>query len=160
MSACARLYNGSAMSRKHIQPPTPRLELLSHAVIQVAAPQSLSRTPAGERRVVQILSGRFEGRLNGEVLPGGADHQIVAPDGTSHLNASYVIRTDDNALIQVQNTGIRHGVVGDDPLKYYFRSTPRFETGHERYLWLNKIVAICTGARTPDSVLLDFYEVL
>jgi hypothetical protein len=148
------------MSRKHIQPPAPRLELLSHGVIQVAPPQSLGRTPAGERWVVQILSGRLEGRINGEVLPGGADHQIVAPDGTSHLNARYVILTDDGAMILVRNTGIRHGVVGDDPSKYYFRSTPRFETGHDRYLWLNKVVAVCSGARTPDSVLLDFYEVL
>ena len=148
------------MSRKQIQPPAPRLELFSHAVVHVAPPQILGRTPAGERRVVQILSGRLEGRLSGEVLPGGADHQIVTPDGTSYLNAHYMMRTDDGAVILVRNSGIRHGVVGDDPSKYYFRSTPRFETGAERYLWLNKIVAVCSGARTPDSVVLDFYEVL
>ena len=143
-----------------MRPPTPRLELISHATIQVAAPQTTGRTAVGERRTVQILSGRFDGRLNGEVLPGGADYQIVAPDGTSHLDARYMIRSDDGAVILVRNSGIRHGVIGDDPSKYYFRSSPRFETGDERYLWLNKIIAICSGARTPDSVLLDFYEVL
>jgi hypothetical protein len=36
---------------------------------------------------------------------------------------------------------------------------PRLETGDERYLWVNKIIAICSGARTPDAVLLDFCEV-
>lgn len=110
--------------------------------------------------MVQILSGRFEGRLQGEVLPGGADIQLVAPDGTSYLDARYMVRTDDDAVILVRNSGIRHGVIGDDPSKYYFRSTPRFETGDERYAWLNKIIAVCAGARSPDCVLLDFYEVL
>ena len=150
----------SAMSGKQIRPPVPQLAPLSHAIVTVAPPQIIGQTPAGERRVVQILSGRFEGRLNGKVLPGGADYQLVAPDGTSDLNARYVILTDDGAMILVRNTGIRHGVVGDDPSKYYFRSTPSFETGDERYLWLNKIVAVCAGARTPDSVVLDFYELL
>jgi hypothetical protein len=148
------------MSRKQIQPPTPRLELLSHAVIAVGPPETLGRTAAGEQRVVHIIRGRFEGRLTGEVLPGGADYQNVAPDGLSSLEARYSIRTDDAAVILVRNSGIRHGVIGDDPSKYYFRSTPRFETEDERYLWLNRIIAVCAGARTKDSVLLDFYEVL
>ena len=110
--------------------------------------------------MVRILEGRFEGRLNGAVLPGGADHQFVGADGTSYLNARYMIRTDDGALILVRNSGIRYGIIGDDPSKYYFRSTPRFETADGRYDWLNRVVAVCSGARTPDSVLLDFYEVL
>jgi hypothetical protein len=148
------------MPGKQIQPPLPSLELICHAIVKVAAPEIIGRTPVGERRIVQILSGRFEGRLNGEVLPGGADNQVVAADGTSHLDARYIIRTDDGALILVRNRGIRHGIVGDDPSKYYFRSTARFETADERYVWLNKIITICAGARTPDTVLLDFYEVL
>jgi hypothetical protein len=139
--------------------PEPRLVLFGHADVKVAPPAVIARTAAGERRIVQILSGRLDGRLNGEVLPGGADYQMITPDGISYLDARYVIRTDDGALILVRNYGIRHGVIGDDPSKYYFRSTPRFETGDERYLWLNKIIAICSGARTPDAVLLDFYEV-
>lgn len=139
--------------------PEPSLVLFGHAHVKVAPPEVIARTAGGERRVVRILSGRLDGRLNGEVLPGGADYQMITPDGISYLDARYVIRTDDGALILVRNYGIRHGVIGDDPSKYYFRSTPRFETGDERYLWLNKIIAICSGARTPDAVLLHFYEV-
>src|SRR5262245_17027299 len=114
--------------------PEPRLVLFGHAHVTVAPPQVIARTAAGERRVVQILSGRLDGQLSGEVLPGGADYQMITPDGISYLDARYVIRTDDGALILVRNYGIRHGVIGDDPSKYYFRSTPRFETGDERYL--------------------------
>ena len=153
-----------------IRPPTPRIQSLSHATIQVAPTQIAGRTATGEQRVVQILSGRFEGRVNADVLPGGADRQTVMPDGTTYLDARYMIRTDDGAVIQVRNLGLRHGALhilqqlaeGEtvDPSNYYFRTTTRFETGDERYLWLNKIVAICSGARTPNAVLLDFYEVL
>lgn len=142
-----------------MKPPEPQLEFISRASVTVAMPEIVGRTATGERRVVRILSGRFEGRIAGQVQPGASDYQIVTPDGTSYLDARYVIPTDDDALILVQNYGIRHGVIGDDPSKYYFRSTPRFETGDERYSWLNKIVAVCSGARTPDAVFLDFYEV-
>jgi len=143
-----------------MKPPVPRLEWISTATVAVAPVEIIGRSPAGERRVVAIREGRFEGHICGNVVSGGADFQIVTTDGTSYLDARYLIRTDDNALIIVQNRGIRHGVIGDDPSQYYFRSTPQFETGHERYLWLNKIVAVCSGARTPETVLLDFYQVL
>ena len=40
--------------------------------------------PFGHRRVVNILGGPVTGeKLNGRVLPGGADWQIVAADGCS-----------------------------------------------------------------------------
>lgn len=153
-----------------MNPPAPRLELLCRANITVAQPQVLGRTPLGERRVVQILTGRFEGRLNAELLPGGADWQFVTEGGTSYLNARYIVKTPEGVFILVRNRGIRHGspeviaqvMQGEtvDPSAYYFRSTPTFETGDERYAWLNKIVALCAGARTADGLLLDFYEVL
>lgn len=153
-----------------IRPVTPRLELLSSATVQVAPAVVVGRTPFGERRTVPILSGRFEGRLNAEVLPGGADWQIVAADGAARLEAHYVLRTTDEALIYVRNFGIRHGdpkvlariAEGEivDPSEYYFRSAPVFETADPRYAWLNKTVILCSGARTIDSVLIDFYEVL
>jgi hypothetical protein len=143
-----------------LNPPEPRLERITRATVSVGPPISLGRTPIGERRMVQINTGRFDGRIRGEVLPGGVDYQIITPDGTSYLDARYVISTDDGALILVRNHGIRHGVIGDDPSKYYFRSTPRFECSDDRYAWLNKTIVICSGARTPDSVILDFFSVL
>jgi uncharacterized protein DUF3237 len=158
------------MNSSEIKPPVPGLRLFSRAIVQVAAPQLFGNTPLGERRVVQILSGRLEGRLSGEVLPGGADWQIIAANGVAQLEARYTIRTPDGALVLVHNRGIRHAdpaileqlYAGEpvDPANYYFRSTPTFETGENPYAWLNRIVAVCSGARTPTEVLLDFYEIL
>jgi Protein of unknown function (DUF3237) len=158
------------MNSRELQPPVPGLRLFSRSTVQVAAPQLFGRTPLGERRVVQILGGRLEGKLSGEVLPGGADWQIITASGVAQLEARYSIRTSDGALILVHNRGIRHAAppileqlyAGElvDPSRYYFRSTPIFETGENSHGWLNKIIAVCSGARTPTEVLLDFYEVL
>jgi hypothetical protein len=148
----------------------PHLRLFSQATVQVAAPLEFGRTPLGERRMVSILSGKFEGRLNAEVVPGGADWQLITEDGANYLEARYTLKTTDGALILVQNRGIRFaapevlallysGAIVD-PTKYYFRSTPTFETSTDRYSWLNRMIAVCSGARTKDAVLLDFYEVL
>ena len=153
-----------------IHPPIPSLRHFCRATAHVAAPQVFGRTPQGQRRMVPILSGRFEGELEGTILAGGADWQVATDEGITYLEARYSIETHDGALILVHNRGIRHGsshileqlfsgaVV--DPTKYYFRSAPSFETSDERYAWLNRIVALCSGARTADSVILDFYEVL
>jgi hypothetical protein len=158
------------MTSSELQPPVPGLRHFSRATVQVAAPQSFGKTLLGERRVVQILGGRLEGKLSGEVLPGGADWQIITASGVAQLEARYTIRTAEGVLILVHNRGLRHAApevleqlyAGEvvDPSKYYFRSTPTFETGENSYAWLNRIVAVCSGARTPTEVLLDFYEVL
>ena len=153
-----------------LKPPIPRLEPLCHVAVKIGAPQLLGAVLTGERRIIPITGGRFEGaKMRGEILPGGADWQIVAADGTAILEARYTLRTDDGALIYVKNNGFRHGppevlaaiARGEqvDPIKYYFRATPTFETGDKKYAWLNRIICVCSGVRTKEEVLLDFYEV-
>lgn len=153
-----------------LKPVIPRLELFAHLIVNIAAPLSVGKVLLGERRIIPITGGRVEGaKLRGEIIPGGADWQIVAADGTALLEARYTIRTDDNVLIYVRNIGVRHGppevlaaiARGEqvEPAKYYFRATPTFETGDKRYDWLNRVVAVCSGVRTREAVLLDFYAV-
>jgi hypothetical protein len=153
-----------------LTPVIPRLELLCHVAVKVATPQLIGPTLTGERRVIPITGGRFEGeKMRGEIMPGGADWQIVTSDGTALLEARYTLRTNDGALIYVRNIGVRHGppevlaaiARGEqvDPAKYYFRATPTFETGDKKYAWLNRLLCICSGIRTKEEVLLDFYEV-
>ena len=153
-----------------MKPPVPRLEFLARAHVKVAATMMLGTTTFGERRIVPILSGRVDGRVNADVLPGGADWQVVGRQGTIYLEARYTLKTDDGALIYVRNQGIRRGppevlarlLEGNtpDPSEYYVRTTPRFETSDARYEWLNTIIAVGSGARSPEAVFLDFYEVL
>jgi hypothetical protein len=152
------------------EPPVPQLAHLCRVTVELAAPLELGATPLGERRIIPIIGGHFNGeRLNGEVLPGGADWQLVRRDGAALLDARYTLRTTDGALIYVSNQGIRIGSPetlarlrrGEeiDPTTYYFRTVPTFETGATHYAWLNDLIAVCSGMRAASAVILDFYAV-
>ena len=153
------------------QPVKPSIELLFQAKVMLGEADYISRVPSGERRLIPITGGSFKGKkLSGEVLPGGVDWQLIRPDSSAILHAKYVLRTNDNDLIYVENKGIRCGdpdvlaqlARGEavDPSKYYFRTSPKFETGAPKYKWLNNIVAICSGVRLSDTVIIDFYQIL
>jgi hypothetical protein len=147
-----------------------RLQALFKADIELAPAQELGAGPLGRRRIIAITGGRFFGeRLSGRVLPGGADWQVIRADGVAELDARYTLETADGALVYVRNRGFRHGpaevlkrlAAGEntDPARYYMRTMPLFETGDERYAWLNRIVCVASGARRPAAVELEVYEV-
>jgi len=138
---------------------------------EVADIMSLGHTPLGERRIINILGGPVEGpRLNGRILPGGADWQVIRTDGVADLKARYTIETDAGARILVAADGMRHGppdviaalARGEpvDPSLYYFRTAMRFETAAPDVAWLNKIIAIGRGVREARLVRIDVHEVL
>jgi hypothetical protein len=138
---------------------------------EVADIMSLGSTPYGERRIINILGGPVEGtRLNGRILPGGADWQIIRTDGVADLKARYTIETEAGVRILVASDGMRHGppdviarlARGEavDPTLYYFRTAMRFETADPGVAWLNKIIAIGRGIREARLVRIDVYEVL
>ncbi|GAB6062773.1 DUF3237 domain-containing protein [Deferrisoma palaeochoriense] len=152
-------------------PIEPGLRLLYASAVSIGPPLELGATPVGVRRIIPITGGRFEGpRLRGTVLPGGADWQIIRADGVAEVSARYTLQTDDGALVQVDNWGLRHGTpevierlaAGEpvDPGAYYFRTAPRFQTGHPAYEWLNRTVCIAVGERRAREVLITVYEVL
>ena len=149
---------------------TPTLTHVADVLVEVGEPIAIGETPQGLRRVVPITGGTIRGeRLNGTVLAGGADFQIIGPDGFTRLEARYVIRLDDGALVYVDNRGVRFGppevmariTRGEpvDPAQVYFRSAPRFETGAPAYQWLTRPLFIASGARHPDRVALSVFEV-
>lgn len=74
---------------------------------QISAPIMMGETLDGTRLSIPITGGRFYGKnLKGEVLPGGADYQVIRQDGVTALHAVYMMRTDDGALINVINDGL------------------------------------------------------
>jgi hypothetical protein len=147
----------------------PSLQLLYTSTIGIAAPLDLGKAPHGLRRIIAITGGAFSGpRLSGRILPGGADWQVLRSDGIVEVDARYTLETHDGALIYVSNWGLRHGPpevirrlgAGEqvDPAEYYFRTTPRFETGAAQYAWLNGMVAVAVGERRADAVIITAYE--
>ena len=147
----------------------PSLRFLYTLRVQLGEPQVVGDGPHGLRRIIPIEGGTFSGpRLSGRVRPGGADWQVIRPDGVAELDARYTLETDDGALIYVSNPGIRTGpkevlerlARGEtcDPSEYYFRTRPVFETGSPTYQWLHGIVGVGAGERLPDEVIITFYE--
>lgn len=134
----------------------------------------IGQGPLGRRVLFGSAGGRFEGdRLRGDVLPGGGDWTLFAPDGTMSLDVRLTLRTDDGALIMMTYRGrwsvpkeLRAEVADPearflvDPARYYFRTVPMFETGAERYAWLNNRVSIGTGYLIKGGVAYRVDEVL
>jgi hypothetical protein len=125
----------------------------------------------GVRRIIPIVGGEVRGeKVNGKVLPFGADFQIIRPNELIDLEAKYAFETDDGAVVYVENKGIRFGPVellqklkrGEpvDPRLIYFRTVPKFETGDENYRWLMEHIFVASAARHADRVVIDVHMVL
>jgi hypothetical protein len=131
---------------------------------------SLGPCPLGERRVVYIGTGTFEGpQMRGELI-GGADWQMLRSDGVLELDARYAIKEQGGGIVQVLSQGYRHGppevmarlARGEDvdPESYFFRTTMRFETGASELAWLNKVIAVATAEREARRVNLRAWRLL
>ena len=150
----------------------PGVEFVFSAQGVLAAPVQIGTTYEGQRRMIPILEGSFEGPdIRGTfVSAGAADWQYTRPDGVTQAEATYAIQTDDGVVIQVENFGLRHGpaevmqrlAAGEtvDPNTYYFRTSPRFKAPEGKYAWLNKAIFVGTGARYHSSIRLWFFKVI
>ena len=149
----------------------PALEFVCELTIKIAPALVVGETPHGTRRIIPITGGTFSGpKLNGTIVNGGADWQLVRKDGTTELNALYTLKTDDGTLIYVNNKGIRVATPdvaqriakGEQvsPSEYYFRAAPTFETPSGKYDWLTKSLFVSKGIRHPDAVIIQVWRLL
>lgn len=151
--------------------PPPRLEHVCDLAVTIALPVEIGQTPSGLRRLIPITGGEVKGPLlNGKVLAGGADFQLLLGDGTqAHLDARYVIELDDGTRVFVQNTALRVASLENsqrimrgepvNPAEIYFRCQPRLEAAGDPWAWLAESQFIGSGRRAPDGVFLSFYRV-
>jgi hypothetical protein len=144
---------------------------LMSLAVEVLGPQKVGAVPHGSRIIAPIGGGHFEGpRLRGRVLPGGGDWTLLRGDGVLELDLRVTLETHDGALIHLASFGLRHGPAevlaaiarGEvvDPDTYYFRTFPRFETGHVRYAFLNRMLAVSSGDRRPGGPIYRIDELL
>lgn len=127
-------------------------------------------TPLGVRMTLPAAGGSFEGpRLRGELMPGGGDWVLAGSDGIGRLDVRATLRTDDGALIHLTARGKasvspewmeRLAAGARVPFgQSYIRTTPEFETGDERYEWLNELVVVAVNELSPDHVDYRMYTV-
>jgi hypothetical protein len=151
--------------------PPPTLEHLCDLAVTIAAPVEVGQTPVGLRRMIPITGGTVTGaRVNGKVLAGGADFQLILGGGTqAHLDARYVIELDDGSRVFVQNTALRVASLENsqrimngqpvNPDEVYFRCQPKLEATSPQWAWLSESQFIGVGRRAPDGVFMSFYRV-
>ena len=133
--------------------------------------QPIGAVAGGERAIFPVVGGTFEGpRLRGRVLPHGADWVIWRSDGAMVIDVRTALETDDGALISMQYVGLACGTTPESSERFrrrevlpyediYVRTTPRFETADPRYEWLNRVIAVANGARTPDGPMYHVFEI-
>lgn len=150
-------------------PATPTLEPAFDVVVRLGPLDDYGTTRAGHRRVIPIIGGEISGGLEAEILAGGADWQLVRPDGALEIDGRYSARTTDGALLYLQVAGVRTGppdvlaalLAGDDvsPADYYFRTTLRIETSAEAHSELQHSVFVASCVREATTVRYRAFRV-
>ena len=156
--------------------PTLQTKYVFTITAMIGAVTSAGEIGTGVRRIIPIHGGEVKGPgldglgISGKVCAFGADFQIIRPNELIELEAKYAFETDGGATVYVENRGIRFGPVellqklkrGEpvDPALIYFRTHPRFETGHEKYRWLMQHIFVGSAARHADRVIIDVHVVL
>jgi Protein of unknown function (DUF3237) len=163
---------GSALSAETQASATLRSRFAFEARVAVATPLVVGPATIGLRRIVPITGGTVSGpRFAGKVVPGGADWQVVRPDGVLQIEAKYTLESNDGVLVMVTNRGMRHGAPavieklarGEavDPSEYYFRTSAEFEAPSEsKYAWMNRAIFIGVAERSANLAVVRFHEVL
>jgi hypothetical protein len=148
----------------------PKLEKFIELDVQLDPITEMGEGRAGKRRIIPIMGGYFKGKISGRVLSVGADWQTIFADGLAELDTRYALETEDGAIIEVINYGLRHGPAevmeqlakGEavPPDAYYMRTHARLETGDPRYLHLNRTLFVGTGQRMASSVHIELFSLL
>lgn len=146
-----------------------RLEPLMTYHADLCTPVTVGAGPYGNRLIVEVSGGAFEGpRLRGKLLTGGGDWLLIDADGVGHLDVRATFETHDGAAIYVQYYGrleitdaVMAALGGSGQTGFgdqYFFSQPRFETGDARYRWLNRVIAVGQGRVLPNRVEYQVFE--
>ena len=128
--------------------------------VQLKPPIEVGTGPAGTRLIFENESVKFDGdRFSGEMVGAASgDWLLVGPEGTATLDIRATLRTHDGAIVFTQYHGRMDASEGLELPKTVY-VTQRFETGDERYAWLNRIQAVGKGVVHEDLTLdFEWYE--
>ena len=151
------------------EPPPTGLDLVFRADVVVGDVEDHGVTRAGHRRVIPILGGRLSHGIDADVLPGGADWQVVHDDGMLEIDTRYTARTSGGGLLHLRTRGIRSGppevleaLLRGAPVaasESYFRIVVSIETSVPELRPLQDSLIVAAAARGADRVVYDAYRV-
>lgn len=146
--------------------PAPSLSTSYAFTIEagISVALTMGATVDGTRRSIPITGGTVNGAdIKGTIVPGGADYQVTGSDGNTRISAIYMIKTDDDVLINVVNDGVIVPPAAGTNASLYFRTSPRFTAPNGKYGWLNNTIfvsAVRLDPAKPGVVMIDVYKLL
>ena len=131
------------------------VEHLFDITLDVAVAGMVPSGPCGTRAIVSATNGTFEGpKLKGTTKSPGGDWVTARPDGSLGLDVRLLLETDDGAVILMTYRGVSPDGGGT------VRTSPLFETGDERYAWLNSVQGVALGSSASGKVSYSVYQLL
>jgi len=144
---------------------TPQLEFALQLKVTLGDSYDVGETQHGQRIVIPITGGTFEGpAIKGTIINGGADYQLANKAlNRTELEAIYSIKTDDGVYIHVRNRGIIwSGKDAQGNPSFYFKAAPQFEAPTDsKYAWLNNSLFVCAPDFTQQfkGIVLNVWRV-
>ena len=150
----------------------PILRFVFEARVDVESDERVGHGEGDVLHFVAILGGTVDGpRLRGAVVPGGGDWYVQRGCTCIQLDARYLIRAEDGALIDVVNRGYYRTSSAEvmeradrgeavDPADLYYRTAPVFRTDAPAHRWLAETVFVGLARTEGDQVCIRFFEVL
>lgn len=113
-------------------------------------------SPFGERQYWEMTSGTLVGeQITAEIVMPGGDWLLIGDDGFTRPDVKVQFLTDDQELILLHYSGLvevnetfRNAAANNQSTEYtdhYMRMTMKFDTGAEKYKWLNHHLYIAEG---------------
>lgn len=131
---------------------------LCTASITLKDPMVLPNTPSGMRTILEVAAAKLEGERLSATLKGAAsaDWATIGPDMTCSLDVRFTFETHDGALVFMYYGGRidLSKPLGESPVY----AAPLFETGDDRYAWLNRIQAVAKGTLDGSNLTYEIYE--
>ena len=146
----------------------PTLTFAFEARVAIAESLRIGRSPGEEPWFTPITGGTVAGpRLNGVVMAYGGDWSVTRGTTTT-LDARYLLRADDGAVIDIHNRGVwradleveKRVEAGEavDESEYYYRTSPVFQTDAPAHAWLNSTVFVGMARGEDRMVCIRFFE--
>lgn len=115
-------------------------ELIMKLHVQCQGDMDVKDDGSGYLKVIPIVGGTFEGKINGSIVPGGADWNTSRSNNTGHVFAKYLLKTDDGEYIGIENEG---KINNNENLE--IKTSPRFQVdSNSKYSWLNTGVYVAS----------------
>lgn len=126
--------------------------------VKIAPPELVGPVADGKLQVIPITGGTFAGeKLNGRVVPGGADWNTGRPEGLAHVFAKYLLQTEDGEYIAIENEGVIDFAAGT-----LIKTRPTFQANQNgRYGFLNEGVYVGSlevDPQTGNQVNITIYK--